>query len=570
MSISPDEKFLCGCGEDSLLYIWDISSGEVVYGQKTSYVVSVMKWAAHQKVRQYDEYGLVLGFGNLIWGGSFTFAPERVQWGLKLSASTMPPGGNMMRTFTALDFSLDRVFAFVGTSGGEMMIFRRDTGVFRACVPVCSGGVSGIVTLPNDIVICSGGDGNICKLEGRDMEWHVSQKVILDSSVNSLSLSANHSELLVGCSSGSVYRCLSSNLSSHVVSEGHTSPVACIAFEANRSGPGSENSSVFATGTLSGEIRMWDLTDYACTAVCRNARSGAVMCLELIDKNTILSGWSDGFIRCYDTRTLQSQLWYIANAHRGCVTSISCHVDNNSEFLASGGGDGAVRVWRLSNRELITQYTEHSKAVAKVLIDWKSPNIIHSAGRDSSVLSYDLRTNRRIMSHLMGTSQSGSGSSMTDMTQRIDNEQELITSDTQGRLLFWDIDYREHVHSVYDQRSTALQCCKVSPSGKYLAYSGDDQLLRILDLHSSKIVAVGHGHSSIVNAVAWTPDERQLVTGGNDMSLCVWNWYMAVEKQMDSRASQRDGRTDDNRITSSHGETQRRPDGGHKSGRGLR
>jgi WD40 repeat protein len=36
IAISPDEKFVCGCGEDSLLYIWDLSSGEVVFGQRLS------------------------------------------------------------------------------------------------------------------------------------------------------------------------------------------------------------------------------------------------------------------------------------------------------------------------------------------------------------------------------------------------------------------------------------------------------------------------------------------------------------------------------------------------------
>ena len=29
LAFSTDEKFLCGCGEDSLLYIWDVGTGEV-------------------------------------------------------------------------------------------------------------------------------------------------------------------------------------------------------------------------------------------------------------------------------------------------------------------------------------------------------------------------------------------------------------------------------------------------------------------------------------------------------------------------------------------------------------
>jgi WD40 repeat protein len=130
IAISPDEKFLCGCGEDSLLYIWDLSNGEVVFGQRVSSVVSVLQWVEHRKVRQYDEYELVLGYGSLVWRGAFTFAPDRVQWSLKQTPFTMPPGGNMVRTFLSIDVSRDGVFIYLGTTGGEMLVFRRDTGVF--------------------------------------------------------------------------------------------------------------------------------------------------------------------------------------------------------------------------------------------------------------------------------------------------------------------------------------------------------------------------------------------------------------------------------------------------------
>jgi WD40 repeat protein len=486
-------------------------------------VVSVLQWVEHRKVRQYDEYDLILGYGNLIHNAAMTFAPDRVQWNLKQTPFMM---GNMVRTFTALDVSKDGIFVYAGTPG-EMLVFRRDTGVFRACIPICSGGVQGIVTLPNDDVICAGGDGTICRVEGRDMTWRIVQKVVLDSGVKSLSLSANQSELIIGCSSGSVYRCLSNSLSSHVVSEGHSSPVTCIAFSSNLLGEGDEGTTLFATGTQSGEVRLWDLIDYACTDVCRYSKNGAVLCLFIITNDRVISGWEDGFIRCFDIKNLTYQLWYIANAHRGGVTSLSAYADQQLQYVASGGGDGAVRVWRLGSRELVTQYTEHSKLVAKVLIDVRSPNIIHSVGRDSSVLSYDIKASRRVISHLVTSSSGSSGSgSMMDMTQRLDSEQELITCDSQGRLLYWDVDYREPVMCVQDPSRSTIHCCQVSPSGQFLAFAGDDQLLKVMDLTSGEVLALGQAHSSSVKALTWTPDERQLISGGDDMSLCVWNWYL--------------------------------------------
>lgn len=61
-----------------------------------------------------------------------------------------------------------------------------------------------------------------------------------------------------------------------------------------------------------------------------------------------MSGWKNGFIRCYDPATGRV-LWEIASAHRGAVTSL--YVDAN--YILSGGEDGAVRVWARTTRKLL-------------------------------------------------------------------------------------------------------------------------------------------------------------------------------------------------------------------------
>jgi WD40 repeat protein len=115
---------------------------------------------------------------------------------------------------------------------------------------------------------------------------------------------------------------------------------------------------------------------------------------------------------------------------------------------------------------------------------------------------------------------------MTDMTQRKDSEHELITSDVLGRLMHWDIDYREAVLVIQDPTRTATRKCSVSPSGRFLAFAGDDTVLKVLELRSGKVISLGQGHSGAIKSLSWTPDERQIVTGGDDCCLCVWNFYI--------------------------------------------
>lgn len=253
----------------------------------------------------------------------------------------------------------------------------------------------------------------------------------------------------------------------------------------------------------------------------RFPKSGAVNCLCLVDNEHVLSGWADGAIRCTDADG--RQLWSIPSAHRDGTTSIAAHVDRDLQYFVTGGADGAIRVWKYHNRELITQYTEHRKGVAKVLVDAKSPHIVHSVGGDCSVLSFDLKAARRIICHIVNNGQ------MLSMTQRKDSELELITCDTLGRLLYWDIDIRDPVMVVQDPSRTPITCSEISPSGRFLAFSGEDHILKVLDVVSNQIISLGLSHSSPVMALSWTPDERQIVSGGADSTLCVWNFFLGGE-----------------------------------------
>lgn len=63
-------------------------------------------------------------------------------------------------------------------------------------------------------------------------------------------------------------------------------------------------------------------------------------------------------------------------------------------------------------------------------------------------------------------------------------------------------------------------------SGRFLAFAGDDQLLKVLEENSHQIISIGQAHSSPITTLTWTPDEKQIISGGADSSLCIWNFYL--------------------------------------------
>lgn len=92
--------------------------------------------------------------------------------------------------------------------------------------------------------------------------------------VKSMSLSVNRSELLVSCVSGAIYRSLTDDLACNLAAVSHTTGVTAISFSQSPTSSVSNSLFYFVTGTVSGEIRMWDLTDYACLSTAKFPKSG--------------------------------------------------------------------------------------------------------------------------------------------------------------------------------------------------------------------------------------------------------------------------------------------------------
>jgi len=516
LEFSPDERFLAGTGRDSLLYIWDMQTGEVVFGKKFDEPVILFEWAKIRENGRRASYEIILcspggGPQDDVKHCELAYDPVRAQWMLHMNNVNMPSGG-LSRTYYSAMLSPDNEFMLCGTSVGDMLVFNLQNSVYRASMPVCSSGLVSIeVNDETGDVFCGGGDGSLKKLQGRDMRWELHGETVLDGKIVSLSIMAGNTEMLASTNKGTQYRVLLDDLSATIIGTAHTEHITCTAF--------GSRFDVFATGDKAGLIKVWDLSDYATIMSLTEKKSGGVTCMTWINSTAIVAGFVDAFVRCYDATT-GKKLWEIPNAHKGQITSVAVHADSRLAFLVSGGEDGGVRVWALKNRELMIQFVEHQKRVTGVGVDVKKPNLIHSCSMDCGLLTYDLIKEKRTVSHMVREG------AFLCLSQRLDSEQEVVTGDGNGRLLFWDCDYPQPTSMVQDPARAKCNAIKVSPTGRYVATAGDDHLVKIFDLvDGGQLVTVGHGHSEYVLGLEWSGDEKQLVSVGADACVCVWNFY---------------------------------------------
>jgi len=548
LAFSPDEAFLAGTDDQpggAKLCIWHTNTAQLATIKKTDQrELAFLSWGevipSKRKINKQPSYTLLTAARERVYTYTLDFDVHTMQYKLDYSLMQLPSSG-LSRAYNCAG-TVGTQYLLAGSSAGELVIFNIETQVFRACVPVSPGGLLALAVNPTGelpLAYCGCGDGKLMLLQGQDLQWVMIGETRLDGMIRSLTLSADAKELLAGTSTGNIYRLDAQSLQ-NLAPDGsvaslarpllasHSKPIRCIAF------PG-ESSEWFVTASESGAMRRWELSHYSVdfeiappvkTTDANNIARAE--CLS-VRKGNILSGWSDGCIRAYDSEDGHF-LWEINSAHRGGVSTI----DLTPLYLVSGGVDGSVRVWSDGpSRQLLGNFDEHSKRVTGMCVDLAKPNLIHSCADDKLVVTIDLNQARRVGCHSVKEGQ------LRTMAQMSTGELELITGDNSGNLKWWDCDEVEPVSMMVtwldtddvnkERRITHIELSPPLAEGSvgsdYLLASTASGDLQIWDLAESALVSVGAAHSEEITDAKWAPDGKQVVSVGKDSCICVWNFY---------------------------------------------
>lgn len=82
---------------------------------------------------------------------------------------------------------------------------------------------------------------------------------------------------------------------------------------------------------------------------------------------------------------------------------------------------------------------DQKKDIVSLFPDLDKPHIVHSCSMDRSISTYDLKLEKRINGH------STTNGALYGMTQRKDNEHELVTCGQGAPIYFWDCDEKNPV-----------------------------------------------------------------------------------------------------------------------------
>ncbi len=333
-------------------------------------------------------------------------------------------------------------------------------------------------------------------------------EIKLDGPVTSLTRSPDNLELLACTLHGTVYRINVANRQFIIISENHTQGVVAVAFS------GMDNERI-ATASNDRTIRVWDLSDFSviATAYARKDqdREARPQCLSFSD--VLLSGWTDGRVIAHSPETGES-LWFVDNAHVGGVSALA--LSHNRRFLLTGGEQGDVRLWELRTRELISHLKEHVQRVTTLAL-FEDDTVVVSGSRDRCLLRWDLRSEKRVFCHMQRMG--GINSCVLSHDERY-----TLSLGQERRVTYWDNTVADAVHSVFlDGEADEGRSIAMSHDGKLFATGGTACVVRLWDYDSAKMLSIGVGHSSTITSIAFSPDDKQIVSVGEDGGVYIWS-----------------------------------------------
>ncbi len=197
----------------------------------------------------------------------------------------------------------------------------------------------------------------------------------------------------------------------------------------------------------------------------------------------------------------------------------SLALSNNGQWLVSGHGDithvdDAVKVWRLSDGNLIHNLLGHSHWIYSVVLTEDAETII-SGSLDGTIQWWQLTTGTKLP-QLLDRKYAINAISLTSDGQR------LVVGGNDAKVEIWQPQNSLLIHQCPGHLQN-VACLATHKQAQLIASGSSDYTVRLWHLQEGRLLKTLLGHSGRIGGVAITPDGKKVVSVSHDCTIKIWD-----------------------------------------------
>ena len=189
--------------------------------------------------------------------------------------------------------------------------------------------------------------------------------------------------------------------------------------------------------------------------------------------------------------------------HPSGIAYMDLSADGN--YLVTGGYDSVVRLWNI-NGILLKEFKGHSGTVWHVSMSADNKKIV-SGGNDAVINIWDTETGA-LLHKLRGHER------IVWSVKFSPDGKTIASSSFDFTIKFWDVAEGRLLWDNHQHKETVVDIA-FSHDGKLLASTSDDKTIKLWNIAEQKMVR-DMKVPEHVQAVAFSPDDKRLITGGRD------------------------------------------------------
>jgi WD40 repeat protein len=277
----------------------------------------------------------------------------------------------------------------------------------------------------------------------------------------------------------------------------------------------------------------------ACATFCLTHKSNAADLFEKPELFVQLGGSVGWLAVTPDNRHIVSRsgahslkLWDMASGreiktfgrHKEAVNGLALSPDGRSVISASGKSpnqDTSLALWNIETGRKVRDIRTHYEVRALAFTPDGKSIITGSSGsawEDSykSMALWDVATGREVRKF-------GDSSQVNALAVTFDGR--FVVANSGWKLKLWDIATGREVRTFQGEHTSILTAIAVSPNGLYAVSGSWDKTLKLWDIATGREIRAMKGHKEKILSVAFSPDGRYILSGPGsyDDVACLWS-----------------------------------------------